>query len=79
VYGWKRGEWLATGLRLERTLYFSASVGLGDVVVLFLYTNLHCTCENMLFCRAMATFASAHRLAQGSSGQRESTLAPMFG
>ena len=57
---------LVTGLQLERTLYFSAEVGLGDVVVLFLYTNLHCTCENMLFCRAMATLASAHRLAQGS-------------
>jgi hypothetical protein len=49
VYGSDGGSWLVTGLRLEGTLYFSAKVGGGDVVVLFSYTNLHCTCENMLF------------------------------
>jgi hypothetical protein len=49
VDGWKRGSRVVTGLQLERTLYFSADVGGGERVVLFLYTNLHCTCENMLF------------------------------
>ena len=49
VYGWKRSVQLVARLQLERTLYFSAKVGGGEMVVLFLYTNLHCTCENMLF------------------------------
>jgi hypothetical protein len=54
VYESNRGSWIVTGLRLAETLYFSAEVGGGETVVLFLYTNLHCTCENMLFWKAVA-------------------------
>jgi len=56
VYESDRGSWLVTGLQLERTLYFSAEVGGGERVVLFLYTNLHCTCENMLFWKGRRKF-----------------------
>lgn len=54
MYESNRGSWIVTGLRLAETLYFSAEVGGGETVVLFLYTNLHCTCENMLFWKAVA-------------------------
>jgi hypothetical protein len=37
------------GASIGEDIVFSADVGGGERVVLFLYTNLHCTCENMLF------------------------------
>jgi hypothetical protein len=45
---------------------FSAEVGGGETVVLFLYTNLHCTCENMLFWKAGRLWPRHMGLRQGS-------------
>jgi hypothetical protein len=37
------------GASIEGDIVIFFEAGGGDVVVLFSYTNLHCTCENMLF------------------------------
>jgi len=50
---------------------FSAEVGGGEMVVLFLYTNLHCTCENMLFWKAGTLWPRHMGLRKGLAGQSE--------
>lgn len=51
--------------------HFSAEVGGGERVVLFLYTNLHCMSENMLFWGACELLASVRRRRGSPWSRRE--------